>query len=112
MIPMKPASFSGERTPEDIGLLSSGRTADTLISGAAAIMSRHGAFEPGTGLRFEFCSMAALSLPIASSMGGMTEAVVRLPPDLMRHRIGDHGAAAGADILDGGAGDEAPIFHL
>jgi len=62
-------------------LLSSGRSAETLISGAAAINSRHGAFEPGTGLRFEFCSMAALSFPIASSVGGITEAVVRLPPD-------------------------------
>src|SRR5258708_494129 len=81
IIPMKPASFSGERTPADSCLLSSGRTAETLISGAAAINSRHGAFEPGTGLRFEFCSMAAFSLPIASSAGGTIEAVVRLPPE-------------------------------
>src|SRR5258707_11993836 len=80
IIPKKPASFSGERTPGDSCLLSSGRSAETLISGAAAINSRHGAFEPGTGLRFEFCSMAALSFPIASSVGGVTEEVGRLPP--------------------------------
>ena len=81
IIPMKPASFIGERTPGDTGLPSSGRTAETLISGEAAIMSRHGAFEPGTGLRCECCSMAALSFPIASSVGGTMDAVVRLPAE-------------------------------
>ena len=112
-----------------ICLLSSGRTPETLRSGEAASISRHGALEPGTGLRFALCSIAALSFCIASSVGGTTEAVVRLPPDpgpsgklriadadldlvrfeseFMRHRIGDHGAAAGADILNRGAGDEA-----
>ena len=29
----------------------------------------------------------------------------------MRHRIGNHGATTGADILDGGAGDEASALH-
>ena len=52
IMPMKPASFSGERTPGAVGLESSGRTLATLRSGEAAIISRHGALEPGTGLRF------------------------------------------------------------
>src|SRR4029077_11800909 len=78
MVPMKPASFSGERTPGDMCLESSGRVADTTMSGDAAISSRHGALEPGAGFRLAFFSMASLSFPIASNAGGTTEAVVLL----------------------------------
>src|ERR1700674_2698900 len=81
MVPMKPASFSGERTPGAVGLESSGRVADTMISADAAISSRHGALEPGAGFRWAFFSMASLSFRIASNAGGTTEAVVRLPPE-------------------------------
>src|SRR6266478_5022487 len=79
--PMKPASFSGERTPGDVCLESSGRVADTVISADAAISWRHGALEPGAGFRLAFLSMASFIFRIASNAGGMTEAVVRLPPE-------------------------------
>ena len=61
IVPMKPASFSGERIPRTCGLPSSGRTADTARSGDAAINSRQGALEPGIGGRFEFWTISALS---------------------------------------------------
>ena len=77
---MKPASFNGERMPGAVGLASSGRTLAALRSGEAAIISRHGALDPGTGLRFAFCSIASFSFCTASSVGGITEAVLRLPP--------------------------------
>src|SRR5579864_1120844 len=79
--PMKPASFSGERMPGAVGRLSSGLVDDTLISADAAISSRQGALEPDAGFRVAFFSIASLSLRTASSAGGTTEAVVRLPPD-------------------------------
>jgi hypothetical protein len=37
--------------------------------------------EPGTGCRFAFCWIAAFNCSIASSIGGMTDAVTRLPPE-------------------------------
>ena len=43
--------------------------------------SRHGAFDPGAGVRPVFCAMPALSLPAAIISGGTIEAVTRLPPD-------------------------------
>ena len=80
MMPMKPASRSGERMPGAVGLQSSGRTLTALRSGEAAIISRHGALEPGAGLRFRLCWIASFSFCTASSVGGITEAVMRLPP--------------------------------
>jgi hypothetical protein len=80
-MPMKPACLSGERTPGAVGLTSSGRTAETFRSGDAAIIARQGALEPGTGCRFELRSIAAFSFGTASSIGGITDAVVRLPPE-------------------------------
>ena len=62
------------------GLLSSGRTPDAERSGEAASNSRHGAFEPGAGTRLALRSIAALSFCTASKVGGITEAVTRLPP--------------------------------
>ena len=50
------------------------------------IISRHGALDPGTGLRLAFCSIASFSFCTASRVGGMTDAVLRLP-----------GASKGAD---------------
>src|SRR5262245_19769 len=35
---------------------------------------------------------------------------MRLEIELPRHRVGDHGAAAGADVLGGDARDQAMIF--
>ena len=60
-VPIKPASLSGERIAGDVGLPSSGRSADTMISGDAASNSRQGALEPRTGLRFACRSTASLS---------------------------------------------------
>src|SRR6187200_965812 len=80
IMPMMPASFIGERTPGAVGFESSGRILVTLRSGEAAIISRHGALEPGTGLRLAFCSIASFSFCTASNVGGITEAVLRLPP--------------------------------
>ena len=77
---MKPASLSGERTSGEAGLLSSGRTPEADRSGEAASSSRHGAFEPGAGTRLALRSIAALSFCTAISVGGITEAVTRLPP--------------------------------
>src|SRR5260370_30852032 len=79
IVPMKPASFKGERIPGSVGFVSSGRTAEAERSGEAAIISRHGALEPGVGDRFEFLSIAAFSVCIASNVGGVTDAVGRLP---------------------------------
>ena len=44
--------------------------------------SRHGAFDPGAGLRPVFSAMPALSLPAARRSGGTIDAVTRLPPDV------------------------------
>src|SRR5260370_17130394 len=79
IVPMKPASFKGERIPGSVGFVSSGRTAEAERSGEAAIISRHGALEPGVGGRFEFLSIAAFSVCIASNVGGITAAGVLLP---------------------------------
>ena len=90
--------------------------------------SRHGAFDPGAGLRPVFSAMAALSLPAAMRSGGTIDAVTRLPPDVgpsgqlriadadldlmrieaefARDRVGDDRARSGADVLDRGGGDE------
>src|SRR3954469_6024412 len=37
--------------------------------------------------------------------------LVRIEPERVRHGVGDHGAAAGADVLDRGARNQAPAFH-
>ena len=55
IMPMNPASLSGERTPGAICLLSSGRSPEAVRSGEAASKSRHGAFDPGTGFCFARC---------------------------------------------------------
>ena len=83
--------------------------------GGAASNSRHGALEPATGGRLSVIAAFACT---ASSAGGITEAVVWLPPgtafrqrhrrfysicaaqtEFARHGVGDHGAAALADVL-------------
>src|SRR3954468_17082157 len=79
--PSSPTCFSGDWIPGDVCLLSSGRSLAAARSGEAASNSRHGALEPGAGLRFALASIAAFSFPIASKVGGITEAVTRLPPD-------------------------------
>ena len=56
-----PQSAVGERIPGAICLLSSGRSPEAVRSGEAASKSRHGAFEPGTGLRCALCWIAAFS---------------------------------------------------
>src|SRR3954465_6858187 len=75
IIPMKPACFSGDWTPGVVGLESSGRTLETLRSGEAASISRHGALEPGTGRRLVCCWIDVFNCSIASSIGGIIEAV-------------------------------------
>ena len=114
-------------------MLSSGRTAETVISGAAAINSRHGAFEPADRLAFRILLDRGLELldrqqrrrddrsgnAAAARARAFPQVriadvnldLVRLQPEFTRDRIGDHGAAAGADILDRGAGDDASILH-
>src|SRR5258708_38338913 len=79
IVPMSPASFNGERILGSVGLLSPGRTAEVARSGEDAISSRHGALEPGVGDRFELCTIAAFNAFTARSVGGITDAVVRLP---------------------------------
>src|SRR5690242_14304203 len=81
IMPMKPACFSGDCTPGVVGLESSGRTLDAERSGDAASISRHGALEPATGCRLAFCWIAVFNCPMASSVGGITDAVTRLPPE-------------------------------
>src|SRR5207253_9557618 len=71
----------GDWTPGAVVLESSGRTLETLRSGDAASISRHGALEPGTGFRLAFCRIDAFNCSIASSIGGITDAVTRLPPE-------------------------------
>ena len=129
-MPMKPACFSGDWMPGAICLLSSGRTLEALRSGEAASNSRHGALEPGTGLplcvlldrglqlfdrqqhrRDHRSRGAAAARARAFRQIGIADPdldLMRLEPEFARDRIGDHGAAAGADILRRGAGDRRP----
>ena len=80
-MPMKPASRSGERMPGVVGLAVLRAHAGCGEIGRGAISSRHGAFEPGAGTRLALRSIAAFSFCTAISVGGITDAVTRLPPE-------------------------------
>ena len=108
--------------------LSSARPASTLRSGEAAISSRHGAFDPGAGLRPVFSRDAGLEFAggeeerrddrrgdaAASGRRPLREVRVadpnldfaRIEPEFARDRVGDDAAGAGANVLHRRGGDE------
>ena len=124
-----PTSFSGDATPGAICLLSSGRTPDAreIGRGREQLAPRR----VGAGRRLSLCVLLDRGLQLLHREqrrrhhrgGGAAAArarafrqvgiadpdldLVRLEAEFARDRIGDHGAAAGADILDRGARDQA-----
>ena len=128
-MPMKPASLSGDRMPGGhlLAVLRPFRRRGEIgRSGEQLAPRRVGA---GIGGRFAFLLDRGLELLHGEQRrrhhrsGGPAAArsrpfrqigiadpdldLVRLQAELVRHRVGDHGAAAGADILDRGARDDA-----
>ena len=132
IVPMKPASFSGERIPGSIGLSSSGLSAETLRSGEGGeqlaprrvgagdrrplgiafdrgleLLHRqqrrrdHGRRDPAAARTRSFRQIGIADPDLD---------VVRLKSEFVRHRVGDHGAAALADVLRRGARDDASVL--
>ena len=107
-------------------------SADAVRSGEAASNSRHGALEPGDRRPLGISFDRGLELlngqqrrrddrsrgPAAARARSFRQIgipdpdldLVRLQSEFVGHRIGDHGAAAGADVLDRGARDEASVL--